>query len=210
MKIAFIGTFNPVTLGHLLMAQTTVNKVKNTGIIFIPVSDLYQKDELTTAAIHRKEMLTIATKDNPLFSVDGLEIEYATHMKYQPKTIETLYMLQHKNLEEVGLLIGTDNFLDLHTWYRAEEMVKNFKIIVYPRLGFKMNKEDQELFRKYPDQFIFVDTDLTTNISSTEIRKNFKSGKSNAYLIPHQVLNYINNHNYLFLNYYLDKEKEAI
>ena len=205
MKIAFIGTFNPITTGHLLMAQTTVNKIENTGLIFVPVSDYYIKNELTTQAKHRVEMISLATKDNKKFIVENIELKFAEEMKRQPSTIETMFLLKDKYLEDIGLLIGTDNFITLHEWVNADDLVKNFKIIVYPRDGFDdFNKEDQQLYSKYPEQFVFVDTKLTTNVSASEIRENFREGKSNQYMVPDIVLKYIHQQYYL-LDYCIKK-----
>ena len=197
MKIAYIGTFNPVTNGHLLIAQTASNEV-GANVIFVPTSDLYQKDSLTTPAKYRKEMLKMAIADNQRFELDDVELRHAHEHGRQLKTIETLHALRCQRNEDIALLIGTDNFNTLNRWYMAEDLVKSFKIVVYPRVGYELDLEHNELYKKYPDQFIIVKTNLTSNISSTEIRKNFKEGKSNKYLLPDSVLTFILNHFFFF------------
>lgn len=197
MKIAYIGTFNPITNGHLLIAQTAANEV-GANIIFVPTSDLYRKDTLSTPAKYREVMIKMAIADNPKFELDNLEIKHAKEHGRQLKTIETLHALRCQRGEDIALLMGTDNFNTLNEWYRAEDMVRSFKIVVYPRVGYDLDLDHNILYKKYPEQFIFVKTNLTSNISSTEIRKNFKEGKSNKYLLPDCVLTFILNHFFFF------------
>lgn len=72
MKIAYIGTFNPITTGHLLIAETIHNHT-GADIIFVPVSDGYNKDGLNTTYKLRKEMIKISIRNNPHFSINDYE-----------------------------------------------------------------------------------------------------------------------------------------
>ena len=193
MKVSYIGTFNPITYGHLLIAETVYNKL-SANVLFVPTSDLYVKDSLRTLANHRIKMIELSIKDNEHCSLDEVEIDSANKYQRQLKTIETLFALKDKYQEDIALLIGTDNFNTLDDWYQIEELINNFKIVVYPRLGYEIDLSKHKLYQKYPEQFIVLDTDLVTNISSTLIRNNFKEEKSNKYLLKDEVIKYIMSH----------------
>lgn len=200
MKIAYIGTFNPITMGHMLIAETVKNQT-GADILFVPVSDGYNKDGLNTTYNLRKEMVHLSIKNNDHFHLNDYENEFYKSNKRQPYTIETLFGLKQQLHEDIGLLIGYDNYETFDQWYLAEEILKNFKVIVYPRDGYEINIAKQRLYDQYKDSFVFIDTDLVTNISSTMIRNNFRDGKSNRYLLDDAVIKFIEQH-YFLLNYY--------
>ena len=190
MPIIYLGTFNPITIGHLLIAETVYNRFGD-HIVFVPVSDSYQKDSLNVSFKHRLEMIDLAIEDNSHFHVDDSENIFYQINGRQPYTIETSSILNFRYDGELKILMGYDNFLDLEKWYQPEKILEKYKVIVYPHLNMKANPSASALYQKYPDQFIFMDDVIKTNISATIVRDNFKNGKSNKYLLPHQVLEYI-------------------
>ncbi|MGI6608588.1 MAG: nicotinate (nicotinamide) nucleotide adenylyltransferase [Erysipelotrichaceae bacterium] len=189
MNIVFCGSFNPVTMAHLLMAQTVINLLDADKVIFIPTSSLYSKPGLVDDE-ERIYMINLAINDNDRFICSDIETEFALVNKRQLKTIETLSLLK-KDYNNLALLIGMDNYHSLDNWYNAEELVKNYKIVVYPRVGENNDIESLSLYQKYPDSFIFLDTTLTSNISSSLVRENYRKNKSNKYLVKDEVNDYI-------------------
>jgi len=189
MYIVYCGSFNPITMAHLLTAQTAVNLLKAERVIFIPTSSLYSKPGLIEDK-DRIEIINLAIKDNDKFVCSDIESRYAFKNKRQLKTIETLNILK-KDYDNLALLIGMDNYHTLNSWHKAEELVKNYKIIVYPRIGENDDIETLDLYQKYPDSFIFLDTTLTSNISASLVRENYKKGISNKYLVKDEVNDYI-------------------
>lgn len=190
MKIAFIGTFNPVTMAHLTMANVVCNEIKDSKVIFIPVSDYYDKDSLQTKATDRLKMLEIATKDNDKFEVSDVEISFAKEHGRQPKTYDTLQKLSEKE-DDLAILIGMDNYFQLYWWYRIEDILSKYKVIVYPRLSNDEDVTTMKIYDKFKDSFIFINTDIASNISSSIIRDNFIKGKSNKYLVEDNLLSFI-------------------
>lgn len=190
MKIAFIGTFNPVTMAHLTMANVVCNEIKDSKVIFIPVSDYYDKDSLRTKATDRLKMLEIATKDNDKFEVSDVEISFAKEHGRQPKTYDTLQKLSEKE-DDLAILIGMDNYFQLYWWYRIEDILSKYKVIVYPRLSNDEDVTTMKIYDKFKDSFIFIHTDIASNISSSIIRDNFIKGKSNKYLVEDNLLRFI-------------------
>ena len=190
MPIIYLGTFNPITIGHLLIAETVYNRFGD-HIVFVPVSDSYQKDSLNISFKHRFEMIDLAIEDNTHFHINDAENVFYQINGRQPYTIETLSKISLHYADELKVLMGYDNFLDLEKWYQPEKILEKYKVIVYPHLNMKVNPSASALYQKYPDQFIFMDDVIKTNISATIVRGNFKNGKSNKYLLPHRVLEYI-------------------
>ena len=190
MKIAFIGPFNPVTMAHLTMANVVCNEIADSKVIFIPVSDYYDKDSLKTKASERLKMLEIATRGNERFEVSDVELVYAKEFHRQPKTYDTLLKLSETN-DDVALLIGMDNYFQLYWWYRIEDILSKHKVIVYPRLSNDEDVRTMKIYDKFKDSFIFIDTDIASNISSSIIRDNFVKNKSNKYLVEDNLLHYI-------------------
>jgi nicotinate-nucleotide adenylyltransferase len=189
MNIVYCGSFNPITMAHLLIAQTALNLLKAKKVIFIPTSSLYFKAGLIEDE-ERIKIINLAIEDNAKFVCSDIESKYAVGNKKQLKTIETLNLLK-KDYDNLALLIGMDNYHTLNSWYKAEELVKNYKIIVYPRIGESYDIESLDLYQKYPDSFIFLDTTLTSNISSSLVRENYKNNISNKYLVKDEVDDYI-------------------
>ncbi len=189
MNIVYCGSFNPVTMAHLLTGQTALNLLKADKVIFIPASSLYAKEGLIEDE-ERIKIINLAIKDNERFVCSDIEIKYAKENGRQLKTLETLSLLK-KEYNNVALLIGMDNYHTLEEWYKVEELVKNYKIIVYPRVGENSDIESLGLYQKYPDSFIFLDTTLTSNISSSLVRENYRKGISNKYLVKDEVNDYI-------------------
>ena len=174
MNIVYCGSFNPITMAHLLMAQTTLNLLKADRIIFVPASSLYSKAGLIDDE-ERVKIINLAIEDNDRFVCSDIEIQYARENKRQLKTLETLNLLK-KEYDDLALLIGMDNYHTLEEWYKVEELVKNYKIIVYPRVGENNDIEACSLYQKYSKSFIFLDTTLTSNISSSLVRDNYRQG----------------------------------
>ncbi len=189
MNIIYCGSFNPITMAHLLTAQTTLNLLKADKIIFVPASSLYAKAGLIEDT-ERVKIINLAIEDNDKFVCSDIEIRYAKENSRQLKTLETLNMLKNE-YDNLALLIGMDNYHDLESWYKVEELIKNFKIIVYPRIGESTNIDSFSLYQKYPASFIFLDTTLTSNISSSLVRENYQKGISNKYLVKDEVNDYI-------------------
>lgn len=129
--IVFGGSFDPVTIAHVAIAQE-VKKITKKKIIFMPVSDGYGKRSLKASFIDRYRMLEIATSCGDGLEVSDLEEEFYLRYKRQPKTIETLELLQKRDVEP-ALLLGLDNYLNIDRWYKGKKIKEDFKIYVYPR-----------------------------------------------------------------------------
>lgn len=185
------GSFNPIGIHHLIMGQTVLNNLNMKKIVYVPVSDKYQKDSLKNSVneTHRVEMLKLAIKDNPKFELNLVEI---LNNSKQLKTIDTLGILSKSYNNKLALIIGSDNLIGLPSWHKVEDLLKNYKVIVVTRGSDTLEEiiKSNDLLYRYKDNIIEVNV-VNTDISSTLIRNNIRNNKSINYLTSHKVVNYI-------------------
>ena len=178
----YFGSFNPIHIGHLIIANQMLANSDLDEIWFVisPQNPLKEKASLLEDH-HRLALVKIAIDDNPLFKACDIEFKLP-----QPSfTIHTLV-----NLEEIYpqrqfcLIIGSDNLSSFHKWFNYEEILNRYQLLVYPRPDF-----DGSEFTNHPS-VKWVASPLM-EISSSYIRNAIKQGKSMKYLLPEKVLTYI-------------------
>lgn len=186
----FCGSFNPPLFSHFSLAEQLLNNDTNIEkIIFVPVSHKYNKNGLVSDE-HRFNMLNLVCEKNPRFEVSDIEI---TSSK-QPYTFETLQAMQKIYPQyEIRLIIGTDNLKELETWYKFEELLANFKVIVFSRDDDNAEEiiKNHKLLSKYFSSFVINTISIKTNLSSTFVRNELKNKKSIKYLLPEEIIDYI-------------------
>ena len=129
----FGGTFNPVHIAHLIVAEEIRERLGLDEILFIPAGDPPHKREEMPGGEHRLAMLRLSTATNPFFT--PLDIEVTRPGKSY--TIETLRTLRGgaDDDAEFFFLIGTDAFEEITTWHMAERLVDYAHFVVFPRPG---------------------------------------------------------------------------
>lgn len=192
--VIFGGCFNPPLNSHFSLAEQIINEYSNIEkIVFVPVNSQYQKADLISNE-HRYKMLKIVCDKNVKLEVSRIEID-----SYRPLyTIETLREFEKRYSEyEIAFIIGSDNLKELHTWKRAEELTRDFKIYVLERDKDEMATiiESNEFLKQNKQSFIKAKDNITSNLSSTFVRNKIKSGKSVRYLTPDEVVTYIEENN---------------
>lgn len=188
----FCGSFNPPLYSHFSLAQQLLNENVD-KIIFVPVSNKYNKNGLILDE-YRYEMLKLVCDKNTNFEVTNIEF----NLSRQPYTLETLQKLQTKYPEyEIRLIIGTDNLRKLDSWYKIESLLEQFKIIVLARDEDNIDEiiSKHKLLLKYKSNIIKSNSKIRTNLSSTLVRDLIKSGKGIRYLLPDEIIDYINRNN---------------
>lgn len=182
----FGGTFNPVHLGHLLNIEFVRDQLNLDRVLFIPAKDpVHKKISSRIAPLERMEMLELAIKNNCYFEASSLEIERES----ASYTFYTLNELKNRYKDdEFYLIIGSDSFNELDTWKYFPEIIKSVNIAVMRRPG------DPELRRDLLASALNVIpiNNPEINISSTLIRERVKLGKSIRYMVPDEVIDYIN------------------
>ena len=184
----YFGTFNPIHIGHLIIANHIVEHTNLDKIWFVvtPHNPLKNKKTLLDN-YQRLEMVHIATSPYDKLGVSNIEFSLP-----QPNyTINTLEHIKEKHTNHTfALIMGEDNLKSLHKWKNYELLLKNYEIYVYPRVT---KLSDNNLSNH--SSIHFVDAPIV-EISSTHIRKNIKEGKNIEPLLPHSVWKYIDEMNF--------------
>lgn len=210
MHIAIMGgTFNPIHIGHLRIAEEARETFGLDKVFFIPTYKPPHKDNGSfISPEHRLEMVRLAIKDNPLFEASDIEIKRGG----RSYSVVTLRELREQYPEtDFSFIVGTDSFNDITTWCEYEELFKLTNFIVIPRSGYAVKKIGEvlpvELARKFwydakqgvysNDEGRFVAYRETTlfGISGSKIREIIKEGKSTRYILPKEVEDYIRKNN---------------
>lgn len=179
----FFGSFNPIHIGHLIIANTMLENTDLEEVRFVvsPHNPLKKRSSLLHE-FDRLYMVERAIADN--YRMKGEDVEF--NMPKPSYTIDTLVYLQEKWPDnKFVLIIGEDNLLHFHKWKNYEEILKSHELYVYPRPGCN---DDMEI-KNHPNVQM-VQAPLL-DISATFIRDLIKNNKSVQYLITPEVEGYI-------------------
>lgn len=172
----YFGSFNPIHVGHLIIAAHIVDNTPLDQLWFVvsPQNPLKHSATLLNE-YHRLHLVQTAVEDDPRFRVTDVEFK----LPKPSYTIDTLTYLGEKYpANRFTVIMGTDSFQNLSKWKNPELLLKNYSFLLYPRPGFEVNVA--------PTNVQVVDAPLL-EISSTAIRKMIKEGKSIRYLVPDNV-----------------------
>jgi len=183
MKIGlFFGSFNPIHIGHLAIANYIVeySDLDEIWLVVSPQNPLKKKKTLLNE-YDRLKMVELALKDD--FRIKPTDIEF--RLPKPSYTIDTLTYLSERNPKHDFVLIaGTDNFQSFHKWKNYEQILKQYKLYVYPRPGYELGEY------KNHTSLSLINAPLM-EISSSFIRESIKDNKDIRYFLPVEVYNYI-------------------
>ncbi len=185
MKIGILGgTFNPVHIGHLILAEETMEKLKLDKVFFIPAYLPPHKDNIDIApAGARLKMLELAIKGNNNLTVSDIEIK----RKGRSYTIDTIVSFKKKYPDdELYFIIGSDLLKYLDSWKDLDEIMRAVNFIVATRPGYPLADIPKRIQR--------IDI-RAVDISGFSVRQCIKEGKSFRYLVPESVFTYIRKNN---------------
>jgi nicotinate-nucleotide adenylyltransferase len=187
------GSFDPVHIGHLIIAQDAAEYLDLTEVIFIPAAIPPHKQQLQRVdAGCRLNMLKLATESDPRFSVSDIETKRGG-VSY---TVDTLNNFHDVDRDvELFLIVGSDTLVDLHTWHKIEEILELCNVATFLRPGedaveviekkIKLPAEQKERLLRN------VINAHRIEVSSSEIRTRLAEGRSIRYLVPPDVEMYI-------------------
>ncbi|MCC4211820.1 nicotinate (nicotinamide) nucleotide adenylyltransferase [Leeuwenhoekiella parthenopeia] len=192
MKIGlYFGTFNPVHIGHLIIANhfAEYSDLDKIWMVITPHNPFKKKKTLLDNH-HRYQLVLEAVEDYPKIEASTIEFNLP-----QPNyTSNTLAYLQEKYPDyEFSLIMGEDNLRTLHKWKNYETLLENHAIYVYPRVAEQADADRPKLL-EHPNIHI-VDAPVV-EISATFIRKAIKAGKNCRPLLPQPVWRYIDEMNF--------------
>ena len=217
MRIGIMGgTFDPIHLGHLRAAEEIYWAFGLDRIIFVPAARPPHKEEVVAAsAMHRYEMVSLATVFTPYFTVSPIELQ----REGKSYSVETVREFQRLSGPDTNLyfVVGVDAFLEMSEWREAKELLTLTRVIVTARPGWRLDEvehllapEQRRLLGhptfKYlkvsevdperveeapaPRQVLLVEV-VSLDIASREIRQLVEEGRSIRHLVPDTVAAYM-------------------
>lgn len=189
MKIGlYFGTFNPIHIGHLIIANhfAEYSGLDQIWMVVTPHNPLKNKQTLLDD-YQRLQLVFLATEDYPKIKPSDIEFKLS-----QPNyTVNTLAHLQEKFPQHsFSLIMGEDNLKSLHKWKNHEVILLNHEIYVYPRISSEL---ETSIYKNNPKIHV-IDAPIV-EISSTFIRENIKKKKNVQPLLPSKVWEYIDHNN---------------
>lgn len=179
----FFGSFNPIHTGHLIIANYMANytELDEVWLVVTPHNPLKKKGSLSNQ-YDRLEMVNLAIERAE--NIRSSTIEFS--LPQPTYTVDTLTYLREKYPEKAFVLImGSDNLASLHKWKNHEIILREHRILVYPRPDYAVPVE----LAQHPSVTI-TDTPLM-EFSSTFIRNAVKQGKNIRYFVPESVMAFI-------------------
>jgi len=198
----FGGTFDPVHNGHVETISELIEKLPFEKILVIPNFKPPHRKNSRVSYTHRYEMTSLAFKDIPKTTVDNRE-----YLREGPSyAIDTVKeVLTEEEEARVVMIVGSDSFVDIHSWYRWRELIDlvDFVIMKRPGMPLSKNKKAKDLvnieeFKKelFEDKLlnIFEIEVAPFKISSSSIREKIAKGKKIDHLVNSHVEEYIKEH----------------
>ena len=179
----FGGSFDPIHLGHLLLARDVLEAIPLRRILFVPAHQApLRANQPMASGQDRSDMILSATANEPRFDVSELEIN-ATEVNYTIDTVEKLVGVFPE--ERFALIVGADQLMKLPQWKRVEELVELTDFICLERPGYEL----ASLPRLELNCLSIKSRSI--QVSSSEIRERLQKGLSVEYMIPNPVLEMI-------------------
>lgn len=185
------GTFDPIHLAHLMLAEQARIQFDLNQVFFMPSSQPPHKDNRRISPAQcRKEMVLRAIKDNPDFSYSDLEL-CRTGVTYTSDTLEEL----HKRYPNTKFyfIMGADSLFAVDAWHQPEQIFRMTTVLAGNRLGVpeeKLQRQVENLKERFGGKIYLVDMPDVA-ISSSEIRERYANGRSIRYYVPQEVYEYI-------------------
>ena len=211
----FGGTFNPIHLGHLVVAEEVRERFSLDRVLFVPSYLPPHKSVDVAPARARLAMVRLSIKDNPYFGLSDVEVR----REAKSYTVDTLQDMRERVSARLFFLIGSEAFFHLHTWKEPPELFRYTHFIVMKRAGRDVSVEEledylEEFHRSFPmvefyyqgklediqvftvhghgfDSRIYLTPVVSVGISSTGIRKRLRKGLSIKYRVPSEVEKFI-------------------
>lgn len=185
------GTFDPIHLGHLAVAEEAREALGLDRILFVPAGRPPHKKAVDVSSVeHRVAMVELAIAENPGFELSRIEVD-RPGPSYTVDTVEQLA----SGGQDVTVILSAETFAELPTWHEPERLFEAARVAVAPRWGYPApdpgwlagafpGREDRVTYLEGP----------RLGVSSTALRERVAAGRSIRYLVPAPVAAYIDRH----------------
>lgn len=191
----FGGSFDPVHMGHLTVAQDAVEQLELDRLIFVPAAVPPHKQEKALAdGRQRFEMLQLATEGNLSFEVSDMELQRGG-VSY---TFDTMTQVRAEHpCAELFFIVGLDSLTILHSWKNVEQLLEMCTVVPFARGGEDPARVAEQIQLSEPWKSRLMERLIRIHeveISASEIRMRLAEGLSIRYLVPPEVEMYIAEH----------------
>ena len=187
------GTFDPIHIGHLIMAEEARVRMGLDRVLFVPARVPPHKSRCTFAPGNdRYRMVQAAIEDNVCFDVSDVDLN-----RHGPSfTVDTLQAIRSEYGPQAQLyfVMGTDSLCGLKTWHRPREILRLARIVAISRPGFEVDWQALETQVPGVSQVTELLETMHLGISSTDIRARVQRGLPIRYQVPAPVEAYIREH----------------
>lgn len=186
----YFGTYNPIHVGHLIIANHMVDYTKLDQVWFVvsPQNPFKTKASLLKD-YHRLALVNVAIEGNDKLKASNIEF----NLPRPSYTIDTLTHIQEKHPEHsFSIIMGEDNLRSFHKWKNYEQILINYSVFVYPRV-LTENEDNTDLstaLKDHPKITICSDAPLM-KISASFVRKAIREKKDVQYLLSEPVFTYL-------------------
>lgn len=193
------GTFRPIHMGHLLMAETARDSFDLDSVLLMPNGNPPHKSLPDPEDCrHRMNMVVLATKNSNEIYPSSFELQREGTIY----TFHTLELLKKENPQNIYyFILGADSLRDLPNWKCVDKICRDVILLVAVRdeLDQKQVEKDIAFLKEHYQAEIYILDMPNISISSTDIRKRISSGRSIRYLVPPAVEAYLRE-NHLYEN----------
>ena len=192
MNIGILGgTFDPIHLAHLAVAEEARVRLELAEIIFVPAGQPWLKaNSPISVAEHRIQMVRLAIADKPYFKLSTVEIDRAG----PSYSVDTVAELQGQlgAGDELFFILGWDSLAELPLWHEPSQLIQMCRLVAVPRPSYSV-PDLKKLEAKIPglSQRVILMDKPEIDISATEIRNRAAHGLSISHLVPEPVERYI-------------------
>ena len=188
------GTFDPVHIGHLKVAEEVTARLNLSEVIFTPAGQPWLKaDNLISAAEHRLEMVRLALSGKDNFKLSTMEID-RTGPTY---TVDTMAELQSQlgADDELFFILGWDNLAQLPQWHEPSRLIELCRLVAVPRVDYPPpDLASLEVTIPGLSERVILLEEPRIDINASEIRQRVRQGLSIRNLVPEAVEGYIKEH----------------
>jgi nicotinate-nucleotide adenylyltransferase len=189
------GTFDPIHFGHLLAAEEARVTLRLDRVLFAPAGDPPHKQGYAILPIaHRLRMARLAISDNPAFDISAVDMDRpGPHY-----TVDTIQLIRNEwgtGVDETYFIMGADSLAHLLTWHQPDQLVDLCRLAVVARPGYRADLAELEAaLPNISRRLDWVEMPVL-GISSSDLQRRVREGRSIRYQVPAAVAEYVTEHN---------------